>query len=74
MGVIDKKTEQAKMFVNKVLKWEENYLTRKEYLCNLKKDYCQQMFTIRQLFKEVRVKISESAQLRDCGNGTLNLS
>lgn len=40
MSVIDRKTEQAKIFVDKVLKWEENYLVRKEYLGNLKKEYC----------------------------------
>lgn len=43
MRVIDLKTELAKTFVNKVVKWEENYLTRKEYLANLKKQYCQEL-------------------------------
>jgi hypothetical protein len=39
MTVVDAKTEQARAFVFKVAKWEENYLTRKEYLGNLKKEY-----------------------------------
>jgi hypothetical protein len=43
MAVIDRKTEQAKTFVDKVIKWEENYLTRKEYLGGLKKEYCQSL-------------------------------
>ncbi len=43
MKVIDVKTDLARTFVDKVIKWEENYLTRKEYLGNLKKDYCQHL-------------------------------
>jgi len=36
MKVIDLKTGITRTSVDKVLKWEENYLTRKEYLGNLK--------------------------------------
>jgi hypothetical protein len=46
MRVIDCKTDLARTFVSKVLKWEENYLTRKEYLGNLKRDYCQHLHAI----------------------------
>jgi hypothetical protein len=46
MGVIDKKTSEIKVFVDKVVKWEENYLTRKEYLTNLKKDYCKELHSV----------------------------
>jgi hypothetical protein len=37
MNVIDVKTNMIKTFVNKIIKWRENYLVRKEYLGNLKK-------------------------------------
>ena len=46
MKVNDAKTSMIKTFVNKVLKWRENYLVRKEYLSNLKKDYCSALYRI----------------------------
>lgn len=46
MKVNDAKTSMIKTFVNKVLKWRENYLVRKEYLNNLKKDYCSALYRI----------------------------
>jgi len=46
MKVNDTKTTMIKTFVHKVLKWRENYLVRKEYLTNLKKDYCTALYRI----------------------------
>lgn len=46
MKVNDSKTMMIKSFVNKIIKWRENYLVRKEYLSNLKKDYCKALYRI----------------------------
>lgn len=62
MKVIDKKTEQAKTFVSKILKWEENYLTRKECLSSLKKAYYSAMFSIGRAVGELKGK----EELREC--------
>ena len=57
MNVINQKTAHMKTFVKKTRKWYENYLTRKEFLGNLMKDFTRHVYQVQTTLHDMSNKM-----------------